>query len=45
MFESIVGASTGFYRIDYTWRDMALYALAVGADENDLMYTYEKNMK
>ena len=45
MFESIIGASVGFHKIDYTWRDMALYALAVGADENDLMYTYEKDMK
>lgn len=45
MFESIVGASVGMHSIDYTWRDMALYALAVGADENDLLYTYEKNMK
>ena len=24
---------------------MAIYALAVGATENDLLYTYEKNMK
>ena len=29
----------------YTWRDVALYALAVGAKADDLMYTYEKNMK
>ena len=45
MFESIVGASAGPRKIEYNWRDMALYALAVGADENDLLYTYEKDMK
>lgn len=31
--------------MEYTWRDMALYALAVGAKADDLEYTYEKNMK
>jgi len=41
----LVGLSTGWRKIEYNWRDMALYALAVGADENDLLYTYEKNMK
>lgn len=45
MFEKIIGLSTGWRKIEYNWRDMALYALAVGADENDLLYTYEKNMK
>lgn len=45
MFENVIGASVGWRKIPYTWRDMALYALAVGADENDLMYTYEKDMK
>ena len=45
MYESIIGVSSGFQKIEYNWRDMALYALAVGADENDLMYTYEKGMK
>ena len=45
MFETIIGASTGWGKINYNWRDMALYALAVGADEEDLIYTYEKGMK
>ena len=45
MFESIIGASTGWRKIEYNWRDSALYALAVGADERDLIYYYEKNMK
>mgnify|MGYP001861126984 CR=1 FL=1 len=30
---------------EYNWRDIALYALAVGAKAEDLMYTYEKDMK
>ena len=45
MFEKIIGADVGWRKIAYNWRDMALYALAVGADEEDLLYTYEKNMK
>ena len=45
MHESLLGAQTGFYKMRYNWRDMAIYALAVGATENDLLYTYEKNMK
>ena len=31
--------------MEYNWRDVALYALAVGAGRNDLMYTYEKYLK
>jgi len=31
--------------MNYTWRDISLYAIAVGAGEDDLLYTYEKNMK
>ena len=31
--------------LEYTWRDVALYALAVGAKQEDLMYTYEKELK
>ena len=45
MHEQLIGAQTGFYKIRYNWRDMAIYALGVGATQNDLMYTYEKNMK
>lgn len=45
MFEKMIGSSTGYRTMTYTWRDAALYALAVGADENDLPYTYEKDMK
>lgn len=31
--------------MEYSWRDIALYALAVGAKREDLLYTYEKEMK
>lgn len=41
----LVGRKTERRHMCYTWRDMALYALAVGAGPEDLMYTYEKNMK
>ena len=44
-FSRFIGQSTGPRRIEYTWRDAALYALAVGANEKELDYYYEKNMK
>ena len=31
--------------LEYNWRDVALYALAVGAGREDLQYTYEKYLK
>lgn len=43
--ESLAGLCTEWRRMDYTWRDCALYALAVGAKAEDTLYTYEKNMK
>lgn len=45
MFENIIGATTGWRKIEYNWRDSALYALAVGAGDQDSDYWYEKNMK
>lgn len=45
MYENMIGASTGYHKIDYNWRDMIIYALGVGAGEEDLLYTYEKNLK
>lgn len=44
-FSKYIGRSVGPQKIEYNWRDIALYALAVGAHEDDLMYTYEKDMK
>jgi acyl dehydratase len=43
--EDLIGMTSGWSEIEYNWRDSALYALAVGADEKDLLYTYEKHMK
>ena len=37
----LVGRRTERRHMTYTWRDVALYALAVGAKEDDLQYTYE----
>lgn len=43
--KSLIGKKTPWRKIEYNWRDVALYALAVGAGKDDLMYYYEKNMK
>ncbi|MBR0164954.1 MAG: hypothetical protein IJQ12_09810 [Lachnospiraceae bacterium] len=45
MHEDLIGMSAGWSSIEYNWRDSALYALAVGAGADDLLYTYEKGMK
>ncbi len=45
MFDNIIGLESGWRKIEYNWRDMALYALAVGAGPDELDYYYEKNMK
>jgi hypothetical protein len=42
MFDSIIGKGLGPRRMDYTWRDVVLYALGVGAHPDDLPYIYEK---
>lgn len=31
--------------LEYNWRDIVLYALAIGAKPDELMYTYEKYLK
>jgi len=45
LIENLVGLKTEHRQMKYTWRDVALYALAVGAKADDLIYTYEKDMK
>lgn len=42
MFDSIIGKGCGHRYMEYTWRDVALYAVAVGATRDDLPYIYEK---
>ena len=44
-FEKYIGLSGGYRKLEYNWRDIALYALAVGAHKEDLHYYYEKEMK
>jgi hypothetical protein len=41
-FEDYIGASTGPRKMEYNWRDVALYALAIGAHAEDLPYYYER---
>ena len=43
--ELLVGKKMEPRYLEYTWRDVALYALAVGAKQTDLIYTYEKYLK
>lgn len=40
-FDSVVGKGLGPRFMDYTWRDIALYALGVGASKDDLPYIWE----
>jgi len=40
-----VGKKLGPVSKDYTWKDVVLYALGVGAGFSDLDYCYEKNLK
>ncbi|MFP4257093.1 MAG: SDR family NAD(P)-dependent oxidoreductase [Desulfobacterales bacterium] len=40
-----VGEKIGPYTTEYTWKDVALYALGVGAGFDELDYVYEKNLK
>ena len=43
--EVLVGKKMDTRYMEYNWRDIALYALAVGAKREDLIYTYEKYIK
>lgn len=46
MFDkTIIGKRTGYRTLEYTWRDIILYNLGVGAKAEDLHYTYEKYLK
>lgn len=41
----LVGTKMEPRYMEYNWRDVALYALSVGAKREDLQYTYEKGLK
>lgn len=43
--EQLKGLATEWRTMEYNWRDVALYALAVGADGSEPQYTYEKDMQ
>ncbi|MCE5265573.1 MAG: SDR family NAD(P)-dependent oxidoreductase [Deltaproteobacteria bacterium] len=40
-----IGKKLGLMKKDYTWKDVVLYAMGVGAGVEELEYTYEKNLK
>lgn len=40
----LIGLATGWRTMHYTWRDVVLYALAVGAGWEEPQYTYEKDL-
>lgn len=41
-FDGLIGQSCGPRSMSYTWRDVSLYALGVGATRHDLPYFFEK---
>lgn len=43
--KALVGKKMEPRWLEYNWRDVVLYALAVGAKKEDLLYTYEKCLK
>ena len=43
MFDRFIGQGFGHRTMPYTWRDIALYAISVGAEKNDLPYIFEKS--
>lgn len=43
--EALVGKKMEPRYMEYNWRDVVLYALAVGAKREDMCYTYEKYLK
>ncbi|MBW1975062.1 MAG: 3-alpha,7-alpha,12-alpha-trihydroxy-5-beta-cholest-24-enoyl-CoA hydratase, partial [Deltaproteobacteria bacterium] len=38
----LVGQTLGPYEMSYTWRDVVIYNLGVGAKATDLHYLYER---
>lgn len=45
MFKHLIGASTGIRNMDYTWRDVSLYNLAIGCKREDTPYFYERDAR
>jgi len=44
-YQSFVGKEGSWRRMEYNWRDSALYGLACGAHMDEIEYFYEKDMK
>lgn len=42
LFDPLIGQGCGPRTMNYTWRDVSLYALGVGVTKNDLPYFFEK---
>lgn len=42
LFDALIGQGCGPRTMKYTWRDVSLYALGVGANKYDLPYFFEK---
>lgn len=42
MFDHLIGQGLGARNMTYTWRDVALYALGIGAHAADVPYVYER---
>ena len=40
-YDHFIGTSPGPRRWEYTWKDVILYALSVGAKADELYYIYE----
>lgn len=42
MFDHLIGKGLGTRNMDYTWRDVSLYGVGVGAKMDELPYFYER---
>ncbi len=42
---NIIGTTTGKEIFEYIWRDIVIYALGVGAKEDEIEYLYEEGLK
>jgi acyl dehydratase len=43
--KDLIGARSGPFEYEYTWKDLILYALGTGAQSDELHYIYEKELK
>lgn len=44
-YDYMIGKSSGARKLEYTWREVELYALAVGAKQDQVYYYYEPYLK